>query len=246
MPLPTPEQVTKEFQKDKSWILAHERILIIFAVMLFAAFLGNKWINHSAEVASEKAIAAQQILQEQVNVNANIAVQLKDEVKAYKETLATLTAQNAVLVQSINQRQVAVQKQQKVDQNLALPDLGKRLGDLAGIKTPEVKPTDTGLEITKAGSVAITQLLETLPQLQQDVKALQQEVGNKDIQIASLNNLVNSLNTQVEGLKKELVDKDKACTAQINEVKAKARKSKIRYFLTGLGIGAGIATYLLH
>jgi regulator of replication initiation timing len=233
-------------EKEKSWILAHERILIIFAILIAVVFLGNAWLNHEEKVASEKNVAAQQVLQEQVNINTNIAAQLKDEVKAYKETLATLTAQNAALVQSIAQRQVAVQKQQKIDQTLPLPDLGKRLGELAGIKTPEVKPTDTGLEITKAGSVAITQLLETLPQLQQDVKALQQEVGNKDIQIASLTSLVNSLNTQVDGLKKELVDKDKACAAQINEVKAKARKSKIRYFLTGFGIGVGIATYLLH
>jgi len=245
MPLPTPEEITKEFNKDKSWVLAHERILIIFAVLFFAAFMGNLWINHSAEVASEKAVAAQQVLQEQINTNVNIAAQLKDEVKAYKETLATLTAQNAALVQSIQQRQVATQKQQKIDQTLPLPDLGKRLEKVAGITTPEVKATTTGLEISEAGSRAITQLLETVPQLQQDVKALQQEVGNKDIQIASLNSLVNSLNTQVDGLKKELVDKDKACTAQINEVKAKARKSKIRYFLVGLGVGAGIAARLL-
>jgi len=246
MPLPTPEQIAKEFQKDKSWILSHERILTIFAVLLFVAFLGNKWINHSAEVASEKAIATQQVLQEQINVNATIAANLKDELQSYKQTLATLTAQNAALVQSINQRQVAVKKQQKIDETLPLPALGKRLEELAGIKTPEVTAVEKGLEISEAGSRAITQLLETLPALQQDVKALQQEVGNKDIQIASLTSLVNSYATQVEGLKKELVDKDKACQAQINEVKAKARKSKIRYFLTGLGIGVGVAAYLLH
>lgn len=246
MPLPTPEEVAKEFKKDKSWILAHERILIIFAVLFFAAFLGNKWINHSAEVASEKSVAAQQVLQEQINTNVNIAAQLKDEVKAYKETLATLTAQNAALVQSISQRQVAVQKQQKIDQTLPLPDLGKRLATVAGITTPEITATVKGLEISEVGSRAITQLLETLPQLQQDVADLKVVAANKDIQIASLTNLVNSLNTQVDGLKKELVDKDVACKAEIKLEKAKARKSKLRYFLTGLGIGAGIATYLLR
>ena len=233
-------------EKEKSWILAHERILIVFAVLFLAVFLGWKYLNSSSEEAIAKNAVAQEVLQQQVTQNQAITKQLATQVEQYQQMLSALTAQNASLLKNISQRQVAVQKQQQIDKTLPLPELGRRIEGLAGLTTPDVTPTAKGLELSEAGSRAIAQLLETVPVIQQEVKDLQVIVANKDVQIASLETLVGSLNIQVAGLRTELLDKDRAMKAAIDLEKAKARKSKVRYFLTGLGIGAGIAAYLLH
>jgi uncharacterized protein YlxW (UPF0749 family) len=245
MPLPTPEEIKTVYVKDKSWVLAHERLLIIVLAVAAVVFLGWKYLNSSSDAAIAKNAVAQEVLQQQVTQNQAITKQLATQVEQYQQMLSALTAQNASLLKNISQRQVAVQKQQQIDKTLPLPELGRRIEGLAGLTTPDVTPTAKGIELSEAGSRAIAQLLETVPVIQQEVKDLQAIVANKDTQIASLETMVGSLNIQVAGLKTELLDKDRAMKAAIDLEKAKARKSKIRYFLTGLGIGAGVASYLL-
>jgi hypothetical protein len=43
-----------------SWLIQHERLVLVFIVLLFAAFLGNKWLNYDASKKDAAAIVAQQ------------------------------------------------------------------------------------------------------------------------------------------------------------------------------------------
>lgn len=233
------------FDKEKSWILNHERLLIVLAVLVVLVYLGGKYLDSSQESAIAKNAVAQQVLQDQVAQNATIAKQLATQVQQYQGMIESLAAQNSSLARAIGQRQTEVLHQQKVDQTLPLPDLAVRWQKLTGLQPGDFENTTRGLHVSESGSRTTVQILETVPVLREDLAATHKIIENKDTQIEGANGVITGLNTQVTGLKAELTAKDKACATQLSLEKAKARKSKVKYFVTGLGIGAGVVAKLV-
>jgi hypothetical protein len=230
---------------EKSWILKHQTILIVLAALVAFVYLGAKYLDSSKDSAVAKNAVAQQVLQEQVTQNATIAKQLAVQVQQYQEMITSLSAQNSSLTRAMGQRQTEVQHQQKIDQTLPLPDLAVRWQKLAGLQSSDFENTGKGLHVSESGSRTTVQILETVPALREDLAASHKIIENKDTQIEGADGIISGLNTQVTGLKSELTAKDKACATQLSLEKAKARKSKVKYFVTGLGIGAGVVAKLV-
>jgi hypothetical protein len=248
------------FKAETDWAVAHEKIIIVFAVLLAALYGVHLWTSHSSDAAIAKYAAAQQVLQEQVTKNAETAKQLAVQVQQYQQQLDALKAENASLQASVAKRQTTVQAQQHTDQTLPMPQVITRWEQLANLQPTEtqtnwvqlaklgpsdIQNTDKGLLVSDAGARTTLQVLELVPVLQADVKDLQTIVGNKDKQIGGLNDIVTGLNNQVAGLQLQAVDQKTACNDQVKMEKAKARKSKLKWFLGGVLTGAAITARLL-
>lgn len=226
-------------------ILNREKLLIVLAVLIAVVYLGGKYLDNAKESAIAKNAVAQQALQDQVTQNATIAKQLATQVQQYQSMIESLTAQNSSLARAMGQRQTEVLHQQKIDQTLPLPELAVRWQKLAGLTPADFENTTKGLHVSESGSRTTVQILETVPAMREDLVATHKIIENKDTQIDGANGIITGLNTQVTGLKAELTAKDTACTAEVKLEKAKSRKGKLRAFVVGLGIGAGVVVKLL-
>lgn len=228
------------------FIKAHERIVIAALILGVALFLGNWYINHSADVAIAKNAAEQQVLQTQVDANAKLATVAKESADRYAVLLAQVTAQNQALLATIAQRNAAVVIQQKELATLPLPEVGIRWAALLQVSGAEIQATEKGLLVDDSVSRKTVQQLELVPVLQADVKDQETISANKDKQIQGQAGIITDLGNEVNGLKLQVIDGQKACTAQMSAVKARDRRSKKSWFERGLGIGAALAGVVIH
>ena len=223
----------------ESWLKTHERLILVVLGLLVAGFLIWKYLDHSAAVADKKSLQADAVLQQQVVINANLAAQVKSQGDTLTQLVVQVSQENAALLQAIQVRSTATVVQQKADKTLPLPELATRWENLASLQPTDITATTSGLVVSDAGSRLTVSALEQLPTLQENLQDTQSILANKDSQISSMTEFQGTLQTQVKGLNLQITDADKACKLQVSAVKADARKSKMKWFLTGIGIGIG-------
>lgn len=222
-----------------TFLKLHERLILIVLGLLVAGFLIWKFLDHSAAVADKKSLQADAVLQQQTVINNNLAAQVKSQGDVLTQLVVQVSQENAALLQAIQVRSTATVVQQKVDKTLPLPELAIRWENLASLQTTDITATASGLLVSDAGSRMTVQALENLPTLTQNLADTQNIVANKDSQISSMTEFQGTLQDQVKGLNLQITDADKACKLQVSAVRADARKSKMKWFLTGIGIGIG-------
>lgn len=223
----------------ESWIKTHERFLLILLGLLVAGFLIWKYLDHSAVVADKKSLQADAVLQQQTVINNNLAAQVKSQGDTLTQLVVQVSQENAALLQAIQVRSTATVVQQKVDKTLPLPELATRWENLASLQPADITATASGLSISDAGSRATVSALEQLPTLTANLQDSNTIIANKDSQISSMSEFQGTLQDQVSGLNTQIGDADKACKAQVSAISANARKSKMKWFFTGIGIGIG-------
>src|SRR5882757_11061352 len=222
-----------------AFLKLHERFILIVLGLLVAVFLIWKFLDHSAAVADKKSLQADAVLQQQTVINNNLAAQVKSQGDTLTQLVVQVSQENAALLQAIQARSTATVVQQKVDKTLPLPELATRWENLASLQPADITATASGLLLSDSGSRLTVQALENLPTLSQNLADTQAIVQNKDSQISSMTEFQGTLQTQVKGLNLQITDADKACKLQVSAVKSDARKSKMKWFLTGIGIGIG-------
>ena len=229
------------FEHYLNWLRHHERLLIIVVSSVFLSFSGIRLINyleHRDQKIYDKDLA---VLQAQVDKNTAIAQQNAALAQQYAALAQQVLAENTKLEQAIASRDVATRVQQSKDQALPPSDLSVRWELLVGLPLGSVRPATGDLfTVTDFGARQTVSALEEVPRLQSDLNDVRAEAANKDRQIAALDNVAIGLHTQVDGLGKQIVDQTVACKAEVTLVKAKVRKSKLRYF--GAGYIAGLLT----
>lgn len=225
-------------EKYIAFIRAHHTLALLIAGFGTLLFLGNLYINKSYDTAVARNQAAQEVLKDQVQKNAELQKQQDAREQQYQTMLETLTRQNQSLVSAITNRNQAVAVQQHTDAGLPGVELAARHEALIGTKG--VNYTENGFQVSSPVELQTVQALETLPVLQADLKDEQSLSANKDQQIAGLNGVVTGLNGQVDGLRIQLVDSGKACDARV----AVAKKSRWKWFKAGAVVGymAGVLT----
>jgi Tfp pilus assembly protein PilV len=231
----TDMQVGAVIKKDLTWLQSHERLVLVFMVLLFAGFLGNRYINYDAAKKDTQATIAAQLATE-AKASAQQAAQTAAQTAAqYQAMVDMLQKQNATLAQAITQRDAILGKQQTEDRAMPPSELVKRWQVLVPNTTPVATPTGVTLTTPDAQSTVAT--LESVPVLTKNLANETEIAANIQKELDKSNSLTGALNTQVTSLNGEIVANDKACKTEIAAVKAEGKKNSIKWFKRGFLVG---------
>lgn len=248
----TPTQITAiettaktDVAVAKSWLLLHERLIVIVLLLAASLFIGNKFLSHVAEKDNAAAAQTQQVLQAQQATDKALIAQVAQQTQQYQALVVQLSQQNAQLAEASQQRTVVLQQQVAKDQTLPLPDLGNRWAQLASIKPSDINASTAGITVTPSGALSTVTQLEKVPVLESNVQDGQTQITNDTKELTASNSLIASQVVEIDGLKLTITDQDKACKTEVAAIKSTARKGKLKAFLYGAGVGAGIVTGLV-
>lgn len=245
-PTPAPAITPTTFvTTTETWLQKHERIIIVFLVLLAATWLGNKWLNVSADRAKQASnIATQQFTAQKANDTA-LAAQVAQINGQYRVLTFELAQQNAKLASAMTNRTVTLKKQQVTDSTLPVVELDTRWSSLVGFAPNELVVGPTGVTVSDTGARQTVEELEKVPVLTSNLKDETTVAQNQQTELDKANLLVGGLNQQVSSLNLTVTDAQKACTAETNSLKASDRKGKRNWFLRGLAIGGAVVTALV-
>jgi hypothetical protein len=229
--------VPADLQHGLSWLQKHERIVIVSLVLLFGSLGIHHLLINQASAAAARATIAEQALAVAKSQSAQNAVQTAQVEAQYQALTETLTKQNAALAASVAARQVTLVQQQSANASLPVPELGKRLQALAGVKDADISADMDGVKLTPIGALTTVNSLETIPVLRADLADTKAVVANLTSEITVANNLIDTQGRQIVGLKSEIVVADTASKAEIASLKAQARKGKFNWFFRGVVVG---------
>ena len=232
--------------RAESWLKHHERLLIVLMVLLAGGWAYSKYADLSASKAETRAQVAEQTLAAQKAQDAQNAATTASVLAQYQAMVTTLSAQNASLAAAAAQRQVVLKQNQATDSTLALPALAKRLETLGNVPDGQVSTAGDSVKITQSGTVAVVQMLETIPVLQADLKDQTTLADAAQAAQKQGDTVIADQAKQITGLNLTIKDEETQCKAQVAVVKAQARKSKLRWFKLGFLLGFGSGAYLGH
>lgn len=236
-----------ELVKVESWLKVHERLIIVTLAILAGLFIGNKFLDTIADRDRANATQAAQVLTQQQTLNQTLAAQVAVAQKNNQDLIIQLSQQNAILQTQQVQRQAVYTQQVTADKAMPLPDLGNRWAQLAKLNPGDITATTAGITVTPQGALQTTTMLEQLPVAQSNLDDVTKQRDNLNTELDSTGKVNSALVIQVAGLQTEIVDKDKACKTEITAVKADARKGKLKMFLYGAGVGAGVTLgFVIH
>lgn len=225
----------------ETWLQKHEKIIIVFLVLVSATWLGNKWLDISANHAKAKAEVTTQTLNTQTATDKVVASQAQQLAVQYRTLAAKLSAQNAKLAANISKRDAAVVKQQVDDQTMPVTDLATHWASLAGFDPSEIVTGPTTVSVTDAAARQTVEQLEKVPEMTANLKDETAVADNRQQEIDKADLLVGGLNSQVSALNLTVTDTQKACKADTALLKADARKKSRNWFVRGLIVGGGVA-----
>jgi hypothetical protein len=218
-----------------TYVKAHEKLLLALVAGLVLWFGIGKIDTLIQHHDSAALVQAQATLQSQQSKDAALATQATAQAAQFQALATKVDAENAALVNANATLAAALTKQQKTDAGLPPTELAKRWDML--VPTASATVVTGGILLPNDGAVATVQSLEQIPTLTQELTNETTQLANAQSLVTAEGQQVTTLNTEVSGLHLEIVDSQKVCQAQIAEVKAADRKSKRRWFLTGLVLG---------
>jgi hypothetical protein len=231
------QELIKDFNIGKTWLQKHTTLIIVILAILSALFLGNKIIDHQANVADKNATIAMQALTDQKEINLKLAAQLKQDTDDYKALFSEMNRRNQMLENAITYRNTELKKQQSVDYTLPLSDLGKRWQTLLQVGISDIKVQDTSLVVSESASRQTVTQLERIPVLEANLSDTEAQLTNQENSNTSCNQLVGNLQTQITGLNSEITKEGTACKADKDKLINDGRKSKIK--IAKIAFGAG-------
>lgn len=226
---------------DISWIKHH---LILLGVVIVLVYGGVYLLESlSDKRATQEDARWQQIL----SVQQQQTKTLQQNVEAHEQATAQVQAQQQVLIgqlaAAIAQRNVAVQKQQQVDATLSAVDAATRIAQQTNAKQGQITANGDSVVMDLPIARTVVGQLDLLPVVQANLADTQNQL-NAETKIAdgALSNVDEEKGLRAQ-LNITLEDQRKACTAQVNKLKADGRKSKLK--LVGISYVAGVVSGLL-
>jgi len=199
---------------------------IVLYVLLAGALLTGVYLVESklSSLAEAKAAAAEQALAVEKDHSAQLAA-------AFAANEAQRQKDNAAFIASITQIQAQAKTQVIIDRTLPVKDTGHRIEDLTGFKQGTVvfDPNDNLIVPLPLGREIVARLDQGVADEQTVVK----QEGVIKNQAAS----INDLNGIIVEDKKVLSATIEADAKVLSAEKAKARKSKMRWFGAGVVVG---------
>jgi hypothetical protein len=220
------------------WIVffkSHERFLLCVVgglVLWFALGKIDTLILHHDQAGLQQA---QIVAAQQAQKNAEVLAVVQQQATDLKALNDRVLSQQAALEQANVNLANALIQQKKTDATLPPSELAARWNLL--IPQAGATVNATGIAVPTTGAILTVQTLEAVPVLTQQLAATQQElIGEKQIATEQAGNIT-TLNTLIAGKDASLKDAAQVCTEQIKVVKDAARKSKRKWFYTGVVVG---------
>jgi hypothetical protein len=235
--------LTKDAGTSKSWFLQHERLIIVFLVLLVTFFVLDKGLGVVAEWEQHRAsVAAAQVAVDKEKADTALA-EAKNTLEEYQTLLSQTQSANIKLQEGIQSRDELLAAQQKKDVTLPPSALADRWSGLVG--DSGIQPNTSGFTVSDTAALATVSKLEQVPVLEQDLKDAQSKSANLQQNVDKATDLIGQGKVVVSGLQLQLQDQTKSCETQIKAVKAEARKGKLKWF--GIGYLAGLTSgVVLH
>lgn len=225
-------------QQSESWLKQHERLIIVTLVLLFGGYIGHGVLNLMAKNADAKVQQAQAQLTQQQTANAQMAAQVQQATQQYQQIVTTLQAQNTQLAQTIAQRNTQLVQTQAIDKTLPVSQLDTKWAADAGVDASQLQAGSNGQTIaSQEATVATVQQLDSIPVLKANLSDTQTELTNTKTEFTAANQLIGEKTQQITGLQLQITDEQNTCKAEVADVKAQARKSKLKWF--GIGFVTG-------
>jgi hypothetical protein len=242
---PPTGQIWTVAKNDLTWLQKHERVAIVALVLLVGGFLGNKALNYDASLKDAKVAALTQVVAQDKQNTAALALASATAQQQYQMTLDAVTKQNVALEASVAQMAANLGKQQAVDKQMPLPQLGQRLQALVPAATG-VTATSTGLTLDSVSSVAVVQSLEQVPVLKDELTNETQVAANNAALLSDADKVIDADGKEITGLNKELTDQQADTKAIIAADKVKIKKAWRSGFKWGFGLGFATGAYVMH
>jgi hypothetical protein len=227
---------------ELSWFQKHERLIIVVLVLALGGWLGNKWMNVSAEHA-KAALAVQQ------QASAIAATQADLAAKSYQAAIEALSKANVALAASQTARNTVLVKQQATtatQATVAPNDFVKTWqslipGTIPGNITQQVailpdKTTSQQFIVGLGPAIETVTALEAVP-------VMKANLADEIALAGSTQTALNSCSTLVDKQVIEIAQDKKTCDAAMKDLKANARKHSRNWFIAGFV--SGIATRLV-
>ena len=233
---PTPETITQKLQADYSWLTHHIFMLLVVGVLVVSSVYGVESIvaRHDHAAALEKQALAQTLIQQ----NQQFQQQTQATINSLAQQNVALQAEVGTLASAITARDAQLRTQQAQIPTLTPDQLSVEWQK--DIKNAgNVKPLPAGgYSVDQTGAVATVQLLESEATLEVDKADLQKQNSNLQVQFTN--------EVAIYEAEKKAHDSDNAANkatisakdAEIKDVKAQCRKSKLKWL--GIGILIGI------
>lgn len=202
---------------------------LLIAALIAAVVLGVTWklIASSDQQAHDRNVIAQEQLKHDQSAEKAALVQAQTDRAASDAIISQKDAQISVLIGQNRQLMAALSARQAQDSTLPLPELGQRLETLVGAIPGDVKPLPDGLSLNTSASRKTVILLEEVPADREKIANQDQIIAATGAKLTSVQTALGSAETALEACQKTQVSADAACKAQIDEVKANARKRNV-------------------
>jgi|ERR1700719_1542694 len=229
--------VVTTIKNDYAWVVHHLILIGIVGALVVASVYGVESVVAKHDHAN--ALQMQALAQTLVQQNQITQQQTKAQIDA-------LTQQNVVLQQQMSGLTTAIANRdaQLILQQNKIPQMSPDQLSVEWQKdiknAGNIKPSPSGgYSVDQQAAVATVQLLEEAPVLHQDIEDLRKSNMNLGVQLAN-ETVIYEDEKKSHGsdnaLNKIVLD---AKNAEIKDIKAQCRKSKLKFL--GIGIGIGIA-----
>lgn len=231
--------VNKLTQPDGfSWLIHHAVLLLLVVGLGVGLFYFVENVIQKHDLAQEEKYNS--LLANQSQQTASLQKQLTTDESNWAAIQKQLLQQNSALEQKILTQNQVTQKQVQNDQTLDAQQSADRLAQQTNAKQGEVVAQGNNLLLDLPITRVVTSDIDMLDGARVALSGTQTELKNETTINTNLQTQTQQQTTVIAGLQAQNVEQMKACAAEVGALKAQNRKSKIKIFFKGVGIGAGI------
>jgi hypothetical protein len=222
-------------ESDLGWFKTHIVLLAVIVVLTFGGIYGVETIieKHDADNNSKwQAINQAQVAQVQ-SLSDKLASEEKDRIEENTRQTAILAQLANTIAQRDKDTAAAVQK----DTTLSASEAAQKIAQQTNAQAGEVTAQGDIIQLDLPVARTIASIADQLPAVKADLADTQKQLTAETTIATNMQNNVVGEQELIDAMKVQSQDAEKACKTQIADVKAKARKSKLRWFLVGLITG---------
>ncbi len=220
------------------WFVAHERLMLVLAVLAFGTYGWNKWLDKStmdahaqASVAEQSALLAKQAADKQ-------AVLMQQQIDQFNQREAAREQEMASIVAAVASRDAASSKRIADVQAPKTPPQAVTDLNAAYPKLPvPLVPTDTGANVSTADLQQFTATKIGADTCQADLADTKTELATDEKSLSDATGVIKGLQTQVADDKVAATTAQTAFDKEKKDLTAQARKSKFKIFWMGVVVG---------